>query len=154
MSDPVIENILQRVEARLQTISTANGYLTSVQGVYRYATGLPSVFPSISIAWGGEQVVAQNAVDGYGLEDTEVSLVILGWVADSLDPQGQALRLQHDIKKAMAVDRTFNGLALYSRYTGTEVLTADDQMHGSIATVVIGFAVRVVVDETDSASQF
>lgn len=140
------ERILTLVKAKLETITTGNGYNTTINTVERTRTTPvnKSEMPCIFIYEEGEEVQAIGGTVNLGLYDIQLSVTLECWIKDNSTEKGTQLNsLLEDVIKAMQENYNWTDgggtcLAVDTQYQGNQTLLefASAKGNGFLALLV------------------
>ena len=120
MADSIREKIMANVETTLEGITTAAGYNSTIQRVYRIRLAGLNIqeFPSIVVI-PGREINAEEPVDRY---TERLSFVLECWLKEASkdDIATQVNKLVADVQKALLVDYTRGGMAINTKLLGNE----------------------------------
>lgn len=124
------EQILVLVKAKLETITTGNGYNNTISTVERTRTTPinKSEMPCIFIYEESEAVAASGGLVNLGLYDNNLNITLECWIKDDSTEKGTQLNsLLEDVVKAMQSNYNWtNGsgtsLAVDTQYEGNQTL--------------------------------
>jgi len=140
------ERIMQLVKAKLETITTGNGYNNTINTVERTRTTPvnKSEMPCIFIYEDGESVSAIGGTVNLGLYENQLSLILECWIKDDSTEKGTQLNaLLEDVIKAMQENYSWTDgggtcLAVDTQYQGNQTLLefASAKGNGFLALLV------------------
>jgi len=131
LADPIEKQLLDRLQVDIAAITVAGGYNYDLNGTDTVKqSGIPFIFdtiPGVAIAFERTQAEPGTPLTRYKCLSTFTVGIVVPYAAETtISRTLAALKAAQDIRKALELDRTLNGLCYSLNVDSVQVLSGDD----------------------------